>query len=235
MAKAMVEMGRGEQERNDGGITTSNDGEDDNNDQKPAAKPMVVDDGGKGLEETCTALNNVVIEEGGAEAVADGGRDDNIFEGGGNNLRRGKEEKMLTDGANVRGCNAVASGGLVEDSLVEDMDKTGEETETTLTDGIKDPGSNTGANGSSVDVTNEIVIEEGSAEAAADGGRDNNVFEGGENNLGQGEDRATLRDGAKDVGWRWQFGGQHRDNIDRWRKEPGWRRGCRRQFGDGHG
>ncbi len=32
VAKAMVEMGRGGRERNDGGITTSNDGEDDNND-----------------------------------------------------------------------------------------------------------------------------------------------------------------------------------------------------------
>ncbi len=131
MAKAMVEMGRGGGERNNGGIMTSNDGEDDNNNQKPAAKPMVVDDGRKGLEETCTAIDNVVIEEGDAEAVADGGRDDIIFEGGGNNLGRGKEERMLTDGANVPGGGAFANGGLVEDGVVEDMDKTREETEAT--------------------------------------------------------------------------------------------------------
>jgi hypothetical protein len=77
--KALVDMGRGGKERNDGGITTSNDGEDDdNNDCKPAAKPTAVDDGEKeGVEET----NDVVIKEGDAEAVADGGRDDNYFEG----------------------------------------------------------------------------------------------------------------------------------------------------------
>jgi hypothetical protein len=32
-----------------------------------------------------------------------------------------------------------------------------------------------------------------------DGGRDNNVFEGDDNDLGQGKDRATLTDGAKDA------------------------------------
>ena len=44
---------------------------------------------------------------------------------------------------------------------------------------------------------NNVVIEEGSV---ADKGRDDNVFEGEDNNLGQGKDWATLTDGAKDVG-----------------------------------
>ncbi len=79
----------------------------------------------------------------------------------------------------------------MEEGVVEDMDKTGEETETTLTDRAKDPGGNTGANGSSVDNTNEIVIEEGFAEAVADRGRDDNVFEGDDSDLGQGKDWAT--------------------------------------------
>jgi hypothetical protein len=47
VAEAMVDMGRGGEERNDGGIMTSNNGEDDNNDCKLATKPMVVDNGGK--------------------------------------------------------------------------------------------------------------------------------------------------------------------------------------------
>ncbi len=76
----------------------------------------------------------------------------------------------MADGANVPGGDAVANGGLVEDGLMEDMDKTGEEMETTLSDGAKDPGGNTGANGSLVDDTNEIVIEKGIVEAVADGG-----------------------------------------------------------------
>jgi hypothetical protein len=85
VAKAVVDMGRGGEERNDGGITTSNNGEDDDNDCKLAAKPMVVDNGGKeGVEEPCTALNNVVIKEWDARAVAGGGRDNNNFEGVGN-------------------------------------------------------------------------------------------------------------------------------------------------------
>ncbi len=87
VAKALIDMGRGGEERNDRGIMTSNDGEDDNKDCKLAAKPTVVDNGGKeGVEETCTALNGVVIEELDAEAVADGGRDNNDFEGGVNDL-----------------------------------------------------------------------------------------------------------------------------------------------------
>ncbi len=93
VAKALVDMGRGGEERNDRGIMTSNDGVDDNNNCKPAAKPTVVDDGGKeGVEETCTALNDIVIKEWDAEAVADRGRDDNDFEGDGNDLGRGEEE-----------------------------------------------------------------------------------------------------------------------------------------------
>jgi hypothetical protein len=45
-----------------------------------------------------------------------------------------------------------------------------------------------------------IVIEKGIAEAVADGGSDNKVFEGDDSNLGQGKDWAMLTDGAKDAG-----------------------------------
>ncbi len=47
---------------------------------------------------------------------------------------------------------------------------------------------------------NDIVIEEWDAEAVADGGRDNNNFEGDGNNLGRGEEEMTLTDGAMDTG-----------------------------------
>jgi hypothetical protein len=131
-----------------------------------------------------------------------------------NNLGWGEEETTLTDGANVPGGDAFANGNLVEDGLVEDMDKTREETETTLTDGTKDLGGDRGANGSSVDFTNEIVIEKGIAEAVADGGSDDNVFEGGDSNLGQGKDWAMLTDGAKDADANAGDDGSLVDNIE---------------------
>ena len=45
---------------------------------------------------------------------------------------------------------------------------------------------------------NNIVIEEGGAEAEADKGRYNNDFEGDGNNLGWGKEETTLTDGAMD-------------------------------------
>jgi hypothetical protein len=42
----------------------------------------------------------------------------------------------------------------------------------------------------------DIVIKEGDAEADADGGRDDNNFEGDGNDLGRGEEEMTLTDGA---------------------------------------
>ena len=216
----MVEMSRGGGERNDREIKTSNDGEADNSDRKPTANPMVVEDGGKGVvEETCIALNNIVIKEGGAEAVVDGGKSDNISERNGNDLGRGKEETTLTDGAKYPGGYGSANGSLVDDGLVEDMDKTREEMEMTLTDGAKDLGGNAGANGSTGDDTNEIVIKEGDAEAVADRGRNNNVFEGEDNDLGQGEDRTTLTDGAKDADAYASGNGSLENNIDEIGKE----------------
>ena len=47
---------------------------------------------------------------------------------------------------------------------------------------------------------NDVVIEEGSAEAVADGGREDNVFEGDVNDLGRGKEETMLTDGAKDPG-----------------------------------
>jgi hypothetical protein len=208
VAKALVDMGRGGEERNDGGITTNGNGEDNNDNCKPAAKPLVVDNGGKeGVEETCTTLNNVVIK-----AVADGERDDNNFEGDGNDLGWGEEETTLTDGAMDTGSDAGAN-----DSLMDNMDEIGEET--TLTDGTM----NTNGDGEDdynnckpeakplvvgdggkegVEETctalNNVVIKEGDAEAVADGERDDNNFEGDGNNLGQGKEETTLTDGAKD-------------------------------------
>ncbi len=154
MAKALVDMGRGGEERNDGGITTSNNGEDDNDDCKLAAKPTVVDNGVKeGVEKTFTALNNVVIKEWDAETVADGGKNNHDFEGDGNDLGWGKEETMLIDGAMDTGSNAGADKGLVDN-----MDEIGEET--MLTDGAMDPVSNTGANNGLVDDFDEIGEDE---------------------------------------------------------------------------
>jgi hypothetical protein len=86
----------------------------------------------------------------------------------------------LTDGAKDAYAN-VGGGG----SLVEDIDEIGKETETPLTDGAKKQGGDAGA--------------DGSAEAVADGRRDDTVFEGDDNDLGQGKDRAMLTDGAKDA------------------------------------
>ncbi len=65
-----------------------------------------------------------------------------------------------------------------------------------------------------MDDTNEIVIEEGIAEAVADGGREDNVFEGEDSNLGQGKDWATLTDGAKGVGANAGGDGSLVDNIE---------------------
>jgi hypothetical protein len=168
-AKALGDMGRGGEERNDGGITTSNDGkDDDNNDCKLAAKPTVVDDGGKeGVEET----NDVVIKEGCVEAVVDGGRDDNDFEGDDNDLGRDKEETTLTDGAMDTGSDAGAN------------DSSDYNCKPAFKNTVVDNGGN-----ECVDKTctalNNVVIKEGDAEAVADGGRDNNNFEGGGNDLG---------------------------------------------------
>jgi hypothetical protein len=44
----------------------------------------------------------------------------------------------------------------------------------------------------------DVVIEEGGADAVADGGRDDDNFEVDGNNLGQGKEETTLTDGAKD-------------------------------------
>ncbi len=112
--------------------------------------------------------------------MADRGRDDNIFGGDDNNLGQGKDRATLIDGAKDADVNVGGNG-----SLVDDIDEMGKNTETPLPDGTKNQGGNAGA--------------DGSAEAVADGGRDNKVFEGDDNDLGQGEDRATLTDGAKDA------------------------------------
>ncbi len=48
----------------------------------------------------------------------------------------------------------------------------------------------------------------------AERGRDNNVFEGGDSNLGQGKDWATLTDGAKDTGANAGGNGSLVDNIE---------------------
>ncbi len=53
----------------------------------------------------------------------------------------------------------------------------------------------------------------------ADGGRDNNIFGGDDNNLGQGEDRATLTDGAKDADANLGGNGSLVDDIDEIGKE----------------
>ncbi len=45
-----------------------------------------------------------------------------------------------------------------------------------------------------------VVIKEGDAEAEAEGGRDDNNFEGDGNNLGRGKEETTLTDGAMDPG-----------------------------------
>jgi hypothetical protein len=47
---------------------------------------------------------------------------------------------------------------------------------------------------------NNVVIKEGDAEAEADGGRDDNNFEGDGNDLGWGKEETTLTDGAMDTG-----------------------------------
>ncbi len=82
-----------------------------------------------------------------------------------------------------------------------------------LTDGAKDPGGDTVDDGSSVDFTNKIVIEKGIAVAVADGGSDDNVFEGDDSSLGQGKDWAMLTDGAKDPGANVGDDGSLVDNI----------------------
>ena len=83
-----------------------------------------------------------------------------------------------------------------------------------LTDGAKDPDGDTGDDGSSVDFTNEIVIEKGIAEAVADGESDDNVFEGDDSNLGQGRDWAILTDGATDANANAGDDGSLVDNIE---------------------
>jgi hypothetical protein len=92
------------------------------------------------------------------------------------------EETMLTDGAmNINGsgeddnddCKPAAKPTVVDDGGKEVV----EEKCTAL---------------------NDFVIKEGDAEAVADGGRDDNNFKGGGNDLGQGEEETTLTDGAKD-------------------------------------
>ena len=114
------------------------------------------------------------------EAVADGGRDNDVFGGDDNNLGQGEDRATLTDGAKDANANVDGDG-----SLVDNIYEIGTETETPLTDGAKNQGGNMGANRS--------------AEAVVYGGRDNNVFEGADNDLGQGEDRVTLTDGGKDA------------------------------------
>jgi hypothetical protein len=51
-----------------------------------------------------------------------------------------------------------------------------------------------------VEETNDVVIEEGDAEAVADGRRDDNDFEGDDNDLGRDKEETTLTDGAMDTG-----------------------------------
>ncbi len=58
---------------------------------------------------------------------------------------------------------------------------------------------------------NNVVIEEGSA---TDKGRDNDVFEGDDNDLGQGKDWAMLTDGTKDAGANVGGDGSLVDNIE---------------------
>ncbi len=166
-AKAMIDMVRGGEETNDGGIRTSNNGkDDDNNECKPAAKPTGVDDGGKeGVD-----LNNVVIEERVTEAVADGGRDNNNFEGDGNDCKPAAKPTGVDNGgkegadlSNVvikeRDAEAVTDGGRDDNNFDKDGSNLGQgEEETTLTDGAKDPVSDAGAKNSSVDNTDEIGI-----------------------------------------------------------------------------
>jgi hypothetical protein len=58
------------------------------------------------------------------------------------------------------------------------------------------------------------VIKEGDAEAEADGGRDNNNFEGDGNDLGRGKEEMTLTDGAMDPGGNMGANDGSMDNED---------------------
>jgi hypothetical protein len=110
-------------------------------------------------------------------------------------LGQGEGRATLTDGAKDADANVGGNG-----SLVDDIDEIGKEMETPLTDGTKNQGGDVGANGS--------------AEAVADGGRDDNVFEGDDSDLGQGKDWAMLTDGAKDAGANAGANGSLVDNIE---------------------
>jgi hypothetical protein len=193
--------GKGGNESNIEGIM-GNDAEDDDN-RKPAAKPMGVDDGGKeGGKETRInpEFENVYLESLDKESALQISLNETV-----------KNNVVIEEGS----AEAVADGGRDNNVFGGDDNNSGQgKDRVTLTDGAKDPGGNTGANGSSVDDTNEIVIEEGIAEAVADGGRNDNVFEGDDSNLGQGKDWAMLTDGAKDAGANAGGDGSLVDNIE---------------------